>query len=103
MVFVAYGGAVYGILGYAPEARWASYQGTAERTLQSFQPLTDPAALNVQPQRVDILTLGHATTIAQLARERASPVAVTTLALINQIELQTPLASGRLVKWVIGQ
>ena len=103
VVFVAYGGAVYGILGYAPEARWVSYQGTVERTLRSFQPLTDPAALNVQPRRVDIVTLSRATTIAQLARERASPVAPATLALINQVELQTLLASGRLVKWVIGQ
>jgi len=102
VLFVEYGGAVYGIVGYAPEARWPAYQGTAERTLQSFQRLTDPAALNVQPQHVDIVTLNRGTTIEQLARERSSPVAAATLALINQVELQTPLASGRLVKWVIG-
>ncbi|HEX9705731.1 MAG TPA: M48 family metalloprotease [Gemmatimonadales bacterium] len=102
VVFVEYGGAVYRLLGYAPEARWSAYQGTAEHALQSFQRLTDPAALNVQPQRVDIVTLDRLTTIAQLARERSSPVAAARLALINQVELQTPLASGRLVKWVIG-
>lgn len=102
VLFVEYGGAVYGIVGYAPEARWSAYQATAERALQSFQRLTDPVALNVQPQHVDILTLVRLTTIAQLARERSSPVAAETLALINQVELQTSLASGRLVKWVIG-
>jgi len=102
VLFVEYAGAVYRIVGYAPEARWPSYQGIAERAEQSFQRLTDPAALNIQPQHMDIVTLVRATTIAQLARERASPAAATTLALINQVEVDTPFASGRLVKWVIG-
>jgi predicted Zn-dependent protease len=102
VLFVEYSGAVYRIVGYAPEASWPSYQGTAERAEQSFQRLTDPAALNIQPQHMDIVTLVRATTIAQLARERASPTAATTLALINQVEVDTPFASGRLVKWVIG-
>jgi predicted Zn-dependent protease len=101
-LFVDYGGAVYGIVGYAPEARWSSYQATAERAQRSFQPLTDPAALNVQPHHVDIVTMVRSTTIAQLVQERSSPVGAATLALINQVELQTPFASGRLVKWVIG-
>jgi predicted Zn-dependent protease len=101
-LFVEYAGAVYGIVAYAPEARWPTYQGTAERAQLSFQRLSDPAALNVQPHHVDIVTLVRSTTIAQLAQERSSPVGAATLALINQVELQTPFASGRLVKWVIG-
>jgi predicted Zn-dependent protease len=102
VLFVEYGGAVYGIVAYAPEARWPTYQGMAERAQLSFQRLTDPAALSVQPHHVDIVTLVRSTTIAQLAQERSSPVGAATLALINQVELQTPFASGRLVKWVIG-
>jgi predicted Zn-dependent protease len=102
VLFVEYGGAVYGIVGYAPEARWSTYQATAGHALQSFQQLTDPAALNVQPQRMDIVTLVRATTIAQLVRERASPAGAATLALINQVEVDTPFATGRLVKWVVG-
>jgi len=102
VLFVEYGGAVYGIVGYAPEARWSTYQATAGRALQSFQQLTDPTALNVQPQHMDIVTLVRATTIAQLVRERSSPAAAATLALINQVEIDTPFAAGRLVKWVVG-
>jgi predicted Zn-dependent protease len=102
VLFVEYGGAVYRIVAYAPAASWPSYQATAERSLQSFQRLTDPATLNVQPQHVTIVTLAGRTTIAQLALERSSPVSAAGLALINQVELQTPFASGRLVKWVIG-
>jgi predicted Zn-dependent protease len=102
VLFVEYGSAVYGIVGYAPDARWPTYQATAGRALLSFQRLTDLTALNIQPHHVDIVTLTGGTTIEQMARVRSSPVSAATLALINQVELQTPFASGRLVKWVIG-
>ena len=101
--FVEYAGNVYRLLGYAPDARWSTYQAAAERTLQSFQRLTDPAALNAQPQRVSIVQIGQRTTIEALIGQRSSPVSGATLALINQVELQTALESGRLVKWVVGQ
>jgi predicted Zn-dependent protease len=102
VLFAEYGGAVYRIVGFAPEARWSAYQATAERAQRSFQRLTDPAALNIQPQHVDIVTVAGRTTIAALALQRASPVSAARLALINQVEAQTPFASGRVVKWVIG-
>ncbi len=101
--FVAYGGAVYRLVAYAPEASWSSYQGTAEQALRSFAPLTDPAALAVQPQHVNIVTLSQQSSIAQMAVGRASPISSATLALINQVDVQTQFASGRLVKWVVGQ
>jgi hypothetical protein len=51
---------------------------------------------------MDIVTLVRMSTIGQMALERSSPISAATLALINQVEVQTPFASGRLVKWVIG-
>lgn len=101
-LFVEHRGAVYRIVGYAPEARWSTYQAAAERALESFQVLTDPVALSVQPQRVDIVTLDRRTTIEELARQRPSPASAATLARINQVELGTTLEAGRLVKWVVG-
>jgi predicted Zn-dependent protease len=102
VLFVEHRGAVFGLIGYAPEASWPTYQATAERALRSFQDLTDPAALTAQPQRVNIVKLTQRTTIEALARQRASPASAATLALINQVELQTPLEPGRLIKWVVG-
>ena len=102
-VFVENGGGVYRLLGYGPDSRWASYQGVAQRALYSFGQVTDPAILNVQPQHLDILVLDRRTTIADLAQQRPSPVPVATLALINQVDENTPLEPGRLVKWVVGQ
>src|SRR3989304_447784 len=75
----------------------------AGRARRSFQALPDPVALNVQPQRLDIVTLDRRTTIDALARLRPSPASAAMLALINQVELQTPLEAGRLMKWVVGQ
>lgn len=103
VLFVEHGGAVFGLVGYAPDARWPTYQAAAERALRSFRSLTDPVALNVQPQRLDIVTLNRRTTIEALARQRPSPASAATLALINQVGLQTTLQSGRLVKWVVGR
>jgi predicted Zn-dependent protease len=102
VVFVEHGGAVYRVVGYALEARWPAYQATVERALQSFARLTDPAALNVQPQRVELVRIDRRTTIADLARQRPSPVPAATLALVNQVEPETPLEPGQLLKWVAG-
>ena len=102
VVCLEHRGAVYRIAGYAVEARWPGHQATVERALHSFHALTDPAALNVQPQRVTLVTLDRRTTIEGLARQRPSPVSAATLALLNQVEPETPLDAGRLVKWVVG-
>jgi predicted Zn-dependent protease len=103
VLFVEHGGGVFGLVGYAPEARWLTHQVVAERAMRSFQPLTDPAALNQQPHRLDIVRLDRRTTIEALIRQRSSPAPAATLALINQVELQSPLEAGRLIKWVVGQ
>ncbi|MCG6954942.1 MAG: M48 family metalloprotease [Gemmatimonadetes bacterium] len=102
VLFVEYRGGVFALIGYAPDARWSTYKTVVEGTLHSFQALTDPAALNAQPQRVEIVKIAARTTITALARQRPSPVSAATLALINQVALDTPLEAGRLVKWVVG-
>ncbi|MSR07354.1 MAG: peptidase M48 [Gemmatimonadetes bacterium] len=103
VLFVEYRGTVYRIVAYAPETRWPGHQAVAERALRSFEELTDQAALGVQPHRVEIVSVDRRTTISEMAQRRASPATPATLALINQVELETPLEAGRLVKWVVGQ
>jgi len=100
--FIEHGGSVFGLLSYAPEARWGAYQSAADRTIRSFETLTDQAVLNVQPLRIDLVRIDRPTTIEALARTRQAVVPVATLALINQVEPQTPLEAGTTVKWVVG-
>jgi predicted Zn-dependent protease len=102
IAFVEHGGGVIQIAGYAPEAAWANNQAAVEGALRTFAPLTDPAALNVQPQKVDIITPSSGTTIADLLRQRPSPLSADRLALINQVDANTPLPAGHPVKWVTG-
>jgi len=104
-VFVEYGTNVYRLLAYGTAATWANHQDAAQRALNTFRPLTDPAILNLQPQHVTLITLDRRTTIAELARQRPppAPVTVATLALINQVDQSTPLEPGQIVKWVVGQ
>ncbi|MGH7700383.1 MAG: M48 family metalloprotease [Gemmatimonadales bacterium] len=100
--FVEHGARVYRLLGYAPEARWRSYESDARRALGTFQRLTDPALLDVQPWRVDLVTVDRRATLADLARQRPSPASLETLALINQRATDATLAAGERVKWVVG-
>lgn len=102
-LFLEYGNSVFRLLAYSPAERWSAYQGMAQRALQSFSRVTDPAILSVQPQHLDVFTIDRRTTIAELAQQRPSPVPVARLALINQVEETTPLEPGRIVKWVVGQ
>ena len=102
-MFIEYNNRVYRLLAYAPEERWSNYQSAAQQSLTSFGPVNDPAILNVRPQHLSVITLDRRTTIAELARQRPSPAPVKTLALINQVEEDTALESGRIVKWVVGQ
>ena len=101
-LFVEYGGTVYRLIGYSTEVRWPDYQPIAERSLFTFARLTDPAVLAVEPQRVTLVRTSSRTTIADLARQRPSPLPPATLALMNQVEPDTPINAGRLVKWVVG-
>ena len=101
-VFIEYGRNVYQLLAYGADAGWSARRAEAQRALSSFGPLNDPAMLNVQPQRVTLVTLDRRTTIAELAQRRPTPVSTATLALINQVDETTPLEPGRIVKWVVG-
>ncbi len=102
VAFVQLGNAVFRLVAYAPPAAWPANQAAAEQAVASFQPLTDPAALGVQPQRLTLVRLARRSSIAELARQRPSPLPPATLALINNVDADSTLEAGRLVKWVTG-
>jgi predicted Zn-dependent protease len=101
--FIAYGGAVYRILGYAPGIRWSEYGRDVVRTIDSFQRLTDPAMLRVQPQRVTVVTLARAMTLAEFAAAYPGPVTVAELARLNNVDEGARFAAGDRVKRVVGE
>ncbi len=101
--FVAYGDRTYQVIGYTPASIYGEYGAGMEATIRSFAAVSDPAILNVQPLRVDVVQAPGAITVDEFARRSDSPVPAETLALINQVPgPDSRLPAGMLVKRVVG-
>lgn len=100
--FIEHGGKVFAILGYTPAARWSKYDGALRGTLATFDDVSDPAVLNVQPLRVDVVRAPRNMDLATFERTYPSPVDMQKLALINGLEPSSSIKSGELVKRVVG-
>lgn len=102
VMFVEHGGVVLQLIAYGPAAAWGTQQPVAERALQSFAVLTDRAALEIQPQRIQIIRVDRASSMSELRGRRTSPLTAEQLAVLNQVRVGEVLPVGRLVKWVSG-
>lgn len=101
--FLKYESNVYQLLAYGSQQQWGTYESSVQQSINSFNRLTDPQALNVQPMRLKIRTLDQSTTIEQFAQQQSSPVPASQLALMNGVEANEQLSSGRKIKTVIGE
>jgi predicted Zn-dependent protease len=102
-MFVRLGDNVFRLLGYAPRSRWASYQGAILESFGTFDRLTDRDALNVQPWHLDVVQSDRSQTLAEFYARQDSPASLDEIALINQMDPQTALQRGQLVKTVVGR
>jgi predicted Zn-dependent protease len=101
--FLEYGGKTYQLLAYTPAVRLQSYERVFRATATSFAPLTDPTALNVQPDRISIVRLASAMSLTEFNRRYPSTISMNELALINQVEdPDAALSAGTSVKRVTG-
>ena len=100
--FVEHGGRTYQLLGYSAANRWNRFDGPITSSVDTFQRVRDPAVLNVEPRRIDIVELPEAMTLRDFARRYPSTADITTLALINQVEPDARLERGLAVKRVVG-
>ncbi len=100
--FIEYAGATWGITSYTTAAKFASYSGVFQRTVDSFDRLNDPTALAVQPMRITIVAAPRAMTLQQFNTELPSGITLAELAVINGMSEGSPLRSGQLVKRVVG-
>jgi predicted Zn-dependent protease len=101
--YIAYGGITYQLLGLTTAA-----SGTYDRTFQafigSFRRLTDPAALNVKPNRIQITRVRGGTTLAGFNQQYPSAIPIDELALINGLpDGNAPIAAGTSVKRVMAR
>jgi len=102
VAFIAHGGNTYRILAYSTASAYGKYGTIFRRSIESFQRLTDRAALAVQPARVSIVRVPSRMTLNDFNRRYPSTIPMAKLALINGMEETTMLAAGQLVKRVTG-
>ncbi|HEY2293317.1 MAG TPA: M48 family metalloprotease [Thermoanaerobaculia bacterium] len=100
--FIEYGGRVHQILGITRAQDWQRYQEALTAAVESFRPEIDRSLLDVQPKRLEIVTLPAAMTLEEFSRRYPSTVDLKTLVLINQADAATGFAAGDEVKRVVG-
>lgn len=102
VVFVAHGGRTYQLLGYTPAQAFANYDRLLQQSFGSFQPLTDPQVLALQPNRLALVRIQQAMTLAEFNQRYPSAVSIEELALINQVpDGSARLEAGTQVKRVV--
>jgi predicted Zn-dependent protease len=101
-VFVLHDNRVYELLGYTPAETFSTYDETFQRSLGSFERLTDPKALNVEAMRIELVRINRAMTIEQFAARYPSTVSLTTVAIINGVQNDDAIPSGTTLKRVVG-
>jgi len=95
-------GQVYQVLAYSPGQVFQQYEGTFRQTLNSFASVTDPAVLNIRPNRIRVVRLPQAMTLAQFNTRYPSSIPIEELAIMNQVAgAGTSLPSGAMVKRVV--
>jgi len=100
--FFTYNGTTYQVVGYAPAQKYGAYDPVFRQALGSFAPVTDPRILEVQPNKVNVVSLPQSMTLAQFAQKYPSAVDVTELAIVNQIENpNAPIPAGTAVKQIV--
>ena len=99
--YISYGGLVYIFHGISAEANFKTYQPAIESALSSFAPLTDPARLNVKPKKVIVRTVKSPGTLSQVLTSFGVPQdKLKELALLNNLELNSAIPSGKLIKTI---
>ncbi len=96
---IEYAGNTYEFTGITSQQGYSTYGRDFQTIMRSFRPLTDNRLLNVQPARIDLVSVQRATPFQQLV-PNALPRDITALdlAIANQVELSETIPAGTRVK-----
>ena len=104
IAFVDHGGRTYQLVGYTSAQVYASAARVFEQIIGTFAPLTDPALLAVQPNRIAIVPVRRTQTFGEWASGTPSAIKVEELAIINQVPgPSSTVQAGTLLKRVAPQ
>ncbi len=100
VMYLSYRGNTYQLLGYTLAARYGTYSGPLSSAMQTFDELTDPAALNKQPVHLHLVRLPRAMTIEEFNRQYPSAVSADVIAVINGVTAGQTMPAGYQAKRV---
>jgi predicted Zn-dependent protease len=100
--FIEYGAATWRTLTYTTAARYEAWKPAFQQSINSFDRLTDPVALAVQPMRLRIESVPRAMTLSQFQAQLPSSIPLAELAIINGVPESVQLHAGQSIKRVIG-
>lgn len=92
----------YLIVGLAATQVAAQHGPAMEASIRSFRALTDPSLLNVQPAKLQLVSLPEAMTGQSFAQRYPSSISAEQVYIINGIDAATNLPRGAMVKRVLG-
>ena len=100
--FFEHGGRVYQLMGFAPQGVWRGYREEIARAMDSFDRLDDRRFGDVQPMRVDVVSVDRPMTLREFDRRYPSSVSLEELALVNHLDANAQLSAGQDVKRIVG-
>ena len=100
--FVGLEDRIYRLIGYTGRADWNRYSRSFGTAMRSFGPLRERWALDMQPNRIDVVVPPRDMTLAQFMKRYPSTVPETTVAIINQLQRGDTFKAGRQAKRVTG-
>jgi predicted Zn-dependent protease len=100
--FIRHNNLTFQILGFTPAQQAQRYGATFRSVIGSFNVLTDPAALAVQPNRISVVSLPERMTLTQFNQRFPSVAPIEEIAVINHIpDLITTIPAGYRMKRVV--
>ena len=100
---IEYNGLIYKIHGLAEQADFANYERYFIETMTNFNQLTDPAKINVSPERIRIKRVSNDSELSAVLKGFKVPAdRMTEHAILNGMELNDKLTKGMLIK-VVGK
>ncbi len=92
----------YLIVGLAASQTGGKYNAPMEASIRSFKALTDATLLNVQPARVQLVTISEAMTGQTFVQRYPSSIEADHVYIINGIDATTSVPRGTILKRVVG-
>jgi predicted Zn-dependent protease len=100
--FVAEGGTTFQLVGFTEASRLPTHDGAFRKTVASFRRLEDPAALAVQPARIELVKVPRDMTVQEFQAQFPSTVPVEQVAIVNGVGNGEKLRAGSTAKRIVG-